>query len=432
MKQNWDLIVLLSFLVVFVIASMFAGWKMYELNTELQQPQNTTDPYGAYNDPNLVQKQDKMVIDAWLIKEQRNVSTMQEQVDTLRSERANLIESIAKYQLRDEGYKERGKDAKQLGDDYLDAIGAIKKLTADGAKLNTDLQASTDKAKSSIEHLIEAEKDDNSKRMDELNNELHTWDAREAAHLADFDRRSRQHAENFRNLSRTLQADESRLSVLTKQSQKEVDLKPDGKVIFSNPDSRIVNIDRGLNDKVVPGMRFEVYTEREGFRRVRKGFIEVERVYQTYSQCLAIKTPIELPTDPLSEYVAPQPEYQFSPYTSRGGAASPLTGVPVSQVWTPDSFEPIVAGDLINNPFYNPRRQLTFYFVGSTPIYYTKKDITKIIELHGGRVVDKMSPEVDYVIAQAFQGPPTQLNDAVQQGANILYEWQLFPFLRPR
>lgn len=433
MKQNWDLVVLISFLVVLVIATMFTAWSMYDLNKKLEEKQTTTDDFHVYVDAELpIRKESSDTLNHWMATEQQNTVLMEKAIRDLQAERSRMLREAAAFKMRADVYTFAAKDAQSRGNRYLEAINDVTQLTKNGTDLNDKLKSSTEAAQRRLQAIINSEKTEHSKEMDSLQESLKAWDAREAAHLADFDKRSHVHAGNYSNLSRTKQAEESKLTVLTKQSEKEIDLKSDGKVIFSEPSSRMVQISLGRNNAILPGMRFEVYTERMGFRRVRKGFIEVIRVYQTYSECLAIKSPMSLPTDPLSEYVAESPEYQFSPFSSRGGAASPLTGVPLDKIWTVDNFEPVVAGDLVNNPFYNATRPLTFFFIGSTKIFYDKKDIAKSIALHGGTVVDKMSPDVDYVVAQAFQGPPTALNDAVQQGANILYEWELFPFLRER
>ena len=64
---------------------------------------------------------------------------------------------------------------------------------------------------------------------------------------------------------------------------------------------------------------------------------------------------------------------------------------------TGDRRNPIAAGDLIANPIYDTRRQLSFYLAGDFK-YFNRNDLATFIQATGGNVVETLEPGVDYLV----------------------------------
>ena len=245
--------------------------------------------------------------------------------------------------------------------------------------------------------------------------------------------------------------DESK-SVLTDLTQREIERakvfdEADGRVILSDPVHNLVVIDIGTAAGVKDGYRFECYTPRPGKQRARKGFIEVRHAGVSQSNCMIVERPVSLPRDPLSAYVAQEPEETFSPYQEsgrKGFTAQQLTGTPKAAVMGMNKEDPIVEGDLIQNPFFSPGKRLSFYIAGAkeivneqqkSAIRYRWTEIKTVVEAHGGKVSQGADTTVNYVIAQ--KNPKTEGTDAekaefqkaVDLGLPVIYEWELFRFL---
>lgn len=245
--------------------------------------------------------------------------------------------------------------------------------------------------------------------------------------------------------------DESK-SVLTDLTQREIERakvfdQADGHVILSDPAHNLVVIDIGTAAGVKDGYRFECFALRPGKQRARKGFIEVRHAGVSQSNCLIVQRPVSLPRDPLSAYVASEPEETFSPYQEsgrKGFSAQQLTGVPKTAVLGMNREDPIVEGDLVQNPFFSPGKSLAFYIAGAkdivneqqkSAIRYRWMEIKAVVETYGGKVSAVADTTVDYVIAQ--KNPKTEGTDAekaefqkaVDLGLPVIYEWELFRFL---
>lgn len=232
-----------------------------------------------------------------------------------------------------------------------------------------------------------------------------------------------------------------------------ISLEVDGRVILSEPLQNLVAINRGTADGVRNGFRFECFSLRPGNRKVHKAYIEVRRAKKNISECFVIRKKVEMPTDPLSGYVAKQPEEMYSPRVHGENGAQSLSGQPKIVETGAPSTDPIVAGDLIRNPFYSPGRTYTFYIAGNktiehglqkSAVRYTWRHIADVVRRYGGRVVEKVDADVNFIIAQRNAVP----TDARQRGQGdvydkealrgialgvpVIYEWELFRFLEDR
>lgn len=243
--------------------------------------------------------------------------------------------------------------------------------------------------------------------------------------------------------------DESK-SILSDMTQRDIEhaevlTEVDGKIVLSDIVSNIIVVDIGTAVGVKNGMRFEVFTIRPGNKKVVKGYLEVKKADVSKSECIIIRRPVLMPKDPLSDYVANQPEEMFSPYQEsgkKGATAQPLSGKPRPAVME-NPKDPIVEGDFIQNPFFNSKKALAFFIAGAkeiqnerqkSAIRYKWTEIKAVIEAYGGKVNANPDVGCDYMIAQKS---PQEGNDAERaefvrakdMGLPVIYEWELFRFL---
>jgi hypothetical protein len=240
-------------------------------------------------------------------------------------------------------------------------------------------------------------------------------------------------------------------SVLGDLTQRDIEranvlMEADGKVVLADPLTHTVVIDIGTAAGVKNGYRFEVYGLRPGNVKQSKGYIEVRRADPTKSECIVVRRPVVLPKDPLSDYVAKDPEEIYSPYQESGrkeGTAQPLSGRPKVAISGPSKLDPIVEGDVVQNPFFSPGKTFTYYIAGAkaadkkSAIRYRWTDIKTVVESYGDKVVAKVDPTVNYVIAQKNPEEGDDLEKAEfkkakELGLPVIYEWELFRFLDTR
>ena len=199
------------------------------------------------------------------------------------------------------------------------------------------------------------------------------------------------------------------------------------------------SINLGTGAGVKNGFRFEVFTYRPGHVRKVKGYGEVTKAGDVQSECMVLNYPIELPSDPLADYVSAQPEEIYSPLSQsgkKGSSANRMTATHPT-IFGQDKLDPIVEGDNIQNPFFEPSRPITFYIVDlkdqtgerqKSAIRYTRQEIAAVAERYGAKVVDSVDTNVNYVIAQKNPGDDPEYKKAVDLGIPIVYEWELFRF----
>ncbi len=217
----------------------------------------------------------------------------------------------------------------------------------------------------------------------------------------------------------------------------------DGKVVFADDVHNLIVINIGTGAGVKNGYRFEVYAMRPGKKKVSKGYLEVVRADPSKSQCRFLNRPILMPKDAFSEYVAQQPEEIFSPYQQSGqkeATAAPLMGTPRPVVLGYDPKDPIVEGDLVQNPLFDPGKTYTFYIAGlkdldrdtgkqKSAIRYRWTEIKAVVQAYGGKVVNDVDINVNYMIAQKDPTSDDKFQKGVELGIPVIYEWELFRFL---
>jgi hypothetical protein len=266
---------------------------------------------------------------------------------------------------------------------------------------------------------------------------------RVAADKQAIDRDEKEYRQQRNYQQSTLDESKRQLDYLTSREPERADVQstPDGEVIEADVVHNTIVINRGTAQGVKNGYRFEVFQLKPGNKKLSKGFIEVRRATVNVSECLILTKPVDMPRDPLSDYVAAQPEEQFSPYQESGRAGSMLQGlsaVPKKTTMGMDVMVPIVVGDYIQNPFFSPDKTFVFYLAGDktivqgqqkSAIAYQWPHIKRVIEGYGGKVLDKVDLSVNYMIVQKNPQDDPQYNQGVTYGIPVMHEWELFRFL---
>lgn len=216
--------------------------------------------------------------------------------------------------------------------------------------------------------------------------------------------------------------------------------KADGKVTLSDPLRNFVSINLGTGNGVKNGDRFEVFTILPGDKHKRKAFIEVRTAGSAGSDCMVVQRPVNMPYDSASGYLATEVEEIYSPVQKSGKAGSSAEVMTATKtiITGQDMRDPIVEGDLIQNPFFDAARPLTFYIAGSkevvgerqkSAIRYRWTEIKTMAERYGAKVLPEMDTSVNYIIAQKSPAEDPEYKKGVDLGIPIIYEWELFRFL---
>jgi hypothetical protein len=141
----------------------------------------------------------------------------------------------------------------------------------------------------------------------------------------------------------------------------------DGRVVSINPGDRQVIVGIGRRDNAVLGMTFSVY--------------------------------------PSGAQITPDEEGEYPPGKAALEIISVDESTSVARVLTEARGNPIVPGDVIANPIYDPNKVYTFVVFGAfdtdrdgvtTPRERT--DLVALIESWGGRVVDDLTGDVDFLV----------------------------------
>jgi len=438
MNDNGPLIALIAF----VIFSIFFGVMAYQRSSDLQGVDST--PSSTTTKQYEIEEAQKkiLILEAEITSKEIEIGVKREEM-RVQADRGIL------YQ--------------QLKEDYSQALqlrAALLKMAMGGKVVDFDLKGFKNEAsllagsiageKRKTEGNIRKDENDarerSEKQVREANEKKDSVIQRMSEEKKTFDRDGKFMSKQKNFVQAELDELNRRLTALT---QREVEratniMEIDGKVVMADLVNNTIVIDRGSVHGVKEGFRFEVFSMRAGNLKVHKAYIEVRKVQPSLSECAITFHFVALPRDPLSAYVAPEPEYKFSPYQSRGKSgisAQPLSGQPKSVVMGMNERDPMVEGDFIANPFYSPENQYTFYIAGrkeivrgvqKTAIAYQWPEIERIARMYGSKVVDKVEIGVDFVIAQKNPDDDDEFKKAVTMGIPVIYEWELFRFLDQR
>jgi hypothetical protein len=425
-EENGPLIAL----VVFILLSAIFGYKAY-------------DHYKS-----VVGDEQNPPMDKKIREHKEKIESIKADIKKANDDIVNLTRSI-KEQQDEYSYQE------MLFGEYTqeqkrreNLLTVAEKFTGQADELNTKI----DKVKNDTLTRVTSEITDVRDRMER---EIQVLTADREASLGrqrvlheEFDTDNKKYRASRNYEQSTLDESKSILTDLTQRDPEhaEVLTEVDGKVVLSDVVHNLVIIDIGTDVGVKNGYRFEVYQMRPGNRKIIKGYIEVKKADVSKSECLLVTRPVALPRDPLSDYVATMPEEGFSPKQEsgkKGSSAQPLSGKPKLVVLGNDPKDPIVEGDLIQNPFFNTKKTLSFYIAGSkeiandrqkSAIRYKWTEIKAVIEAYGGKVFAQPDVGCDYMVAQKSPSEGTdaerdEFTRAKDLGIPVVYEWELFRFL---
>ncbi len=196
---------------------------------------------------------------------------------------------------------------------------------------------------------------------------------------------------------------ESRVAdLLSKKAKTLSETAADGEVIHVDEALGYAWVDLGHQHGVRAGMKFEVFSVLKGGRKQVKGMIEIRQVQDDRSQASIIEG-----------YTVYDPVEQ-------------------AKIELPRHLNPIVRGDRIRSPFFDPDEQQIFVFIGNnlTNEHYSLRELTLKIEEVGGRVDEEVSVETDFVIAIEHAEEMPEFKTALQFGISIMRERDLLKYLR--
>ncbi|MDR2392068.1 MAG: hypothetical protein LBE84_10385 [Planctomycetota bacterium] len=149
------------------------------------------------------------------------------------------------------------------------------------------------------------------------------------------------------------------------------------RIVERMPDGQTLLIPVGVESRVSQGMKFDVYRRENGGRRYIGG-VKVIRVLDGCSLVVSTFSETEVATCPATGRAVLELGAAFSPFAAGpDGKALPLqtaagVGLPL---------EAPAVGDLLDNPFYDPGRRLTFAI---DPALAGDATVIRIIETLGG------------------------------------------------
>jgi NAD-dependent DNA ligase len=160
------------------------------------------------------------------------------------------------------------------------------------------------------------------------------------------------------------------------------EFKADGTILVSEARDGFVVIDRGFANSLRTGTKFTVFTKRGG-KIISKGQIQVTEVQERISTARV-----------LSEL---------------------------------DGNDPIIAGDFLHNPVYDPDHVRSFAIRGDFS-HFSASEIARFITESGGKLDQQLSVNVDFLVAG--EHAESDLEQATKLGVSIISEEQVLEFLR--
>ncbi len=222
--------------------------------------------------------------------------------------------------------------------------------------------------------------------------------ADKAAMVADIDKKMDECSEKIITLSRQvnyrdnqIKALESRIDKLLDETRKQKDFgedfESDGKIVNVLSSSGKGWVDIGREDHLSNGLVFRVFQTMKGGKKVYKGRVEVQKVDENVSE---VRTIEEI-----------------------------------------DSLNPIVAGDLIASPFYNPKAQPVFVFAGTE---MESRDVTKDyvvakMKSYKAIIVEKVDINTDFLVALKNYENTPEYKAARELGVTVIRERDLLEFI---
>lgn len=375
-------------------------------------------------------------------KEKQTARELKDQIEEYEGKKQVFSQQITKTLQLGEYYKKQMNEFKVAHEKRL----GLAKQGKDFEQLVKDISGVVTKTKTKTLGQVEADittaRTDMEKKLADVTAKKAVIQAEVLAKKNDFQAVGKKHVVEMNYVNSQLGDTKQVLRDLTTREVIHAKIldRADGKVVLADYERNFVSIDLGTGDGVKNGFRFEVFAMLPGNKHVTKAYIEVRDAGEKQSQCVVLRRPVVLPQDSLSGYLASEPEEKYSPIAKSGKAgasAEKMSGGKV--VMSGQTLEnPIVDGDLIQNPFYEAGVQRVFYIAGSkevvgerqkSAVQYRWTEIRDAAERYGAKVLPAVDTSVNYVIAQKNPQDDPEFKKAVDLGIPVIYEWELFRFL---
>jgi len=256
-----------------------------------------------------------------------------------------LVTEVNKYRQAASAAETAAASARQEADQSRSTLGQVtsdKDSTIQAQKATmADIQSGFDETEASLSQQLSTSND----RVRELEEEV-------ASLKAD----TRRVAREFRSQVQDLEAKNAILASLTKPLTAPTNLVPDGKILTVSEDLPLAWIDLGADNRLVLGTRFRIEAGSLGESHV-KGWAEV----------------IDVESD--------------------------MAKVRLYDVT--DQFDPIVSGDDIVNPIYDPKGGYNAILVGRFSGLYGKDQLTTLLDNIGIRTQEKLDLTTNFLIVGA-------------------------------
>ena len=242
------------------------------------------------------------------------------------------------------------------------------------------------------------------RNFDTIQRQLNEKNENLQAELARLQRDRR--LEEARLISQISERD-ARIDDLTKKERRTFaqNSRPDGEVVYADGALGYAWINLGRRHGLRPNTVFQVYQFVKGGRQKMKGVLEVRRVEEDMAQCAVVENAM---------------------------IQHPITG---EDVTVPDPNDPVVKGDLIRTPLFDPHEQKTFVFLGATAKnrFYNREELEQKLEEFGARVDREVTIETDFVILLGGEEEDAerqeQINTAARFGVTFMVERELLEYL---
>jgi hypothetical protein len=214
-----------------------------------------------------------------------------------------------------------------------------RQKTQEIQQLNTDLRAERDRNATNVAR--------SQGTIDDLRNRVSDLEARVVDQAA-VAKKERMQLNN-QLVARAAQLNDMRDKLLRLEREPN---RPDGMVVDATTD--LVWIDAGSRNGLKRGTRFDVFELGKGKTKMPKGEIQVREVRGDSAVCAVVTV--------------------F------------------------DSLNPIVAGDLISNPYYDREKTPQFVLLGRMPGRFGNEEMTQMLQRNGASVVDNVSVHTDFLV----------------------------------
>lgn len=311
-----------------------------------------------------------------------DLETQSDQLDPLIEAAEN--ELVAK-QERLQSLNQANEDARTINKNLLEAETVqVNQIQSHTQKITRDFRTALEEAK-------EARAEHNAQEKEVLNitAELEKRLVSLRALIKEESQGIESYQENVRGEFLALDRGNAKLEervqeLLDQQEISRAKLLADGKVLAARASEGFVVMDLGRKDGLRLGTVFKVFA-RSGGQNIVKGSVEVTKVGDNQSEGHVIE------------------EISIA--------------------------EPIIPGDSLHNPVFNPVETKVFVIDG---IFrnFTKSELARFITDAGGVVEQNLSTKTHYLIAGA--NSETALSNASKFGITILSEDQLIDFIRPK